>query len=237
MDKKKLEKKLTIGFQIFAIVGLIIIGFYLGKAYKSRRNEAKKENEIRDFGTKMEEFSMESGDKKEIKFNGKDVTIENKDGVTYLNDKKVNMVGVMGGYTLDNVLILYTVAQTGSNYLFINKDFEEIPFDTKNSSFNNLELKNGKLEADIYNYSNGIGYHIGDLNIYDCGSLDSGDLLIKYKEQLEPLKDEVLTGKVSLLYDGKEVKTEYLEKETIWDRFGKDIEGTAKTYCVIATNS
>ena len=237
MDKKKLEKRLTIGFQIFAVIGLIIIGFYLGKAYKARRVNDDNKETIKDFGTKMDEFSMESGEKQTFKFNDKDVTIENKDGITYLNDKRVNMVGVMGGYTLKDVIILYTVGQTGSNYLFINKDLEEIPFDSKEYAFNELKLKDGKLEANIYNYSDGIGYRIGNLNIYDCGALDTGDLLRKYKEDLEPFKNNVLTGKVLLSYDGKEIKTEYLEKETVWDRFGKDIEGTEKTYCVEITNS
>ena len=232
MDKKKLEKRLTIGFQLFAVIGLIIIGFYLGKAYKARKVDNDNKEVIKDFGTKMDEFSIDLNDKKTIKFNDKEVTIEDKDGVTYLNDKKVNMVGVMGGYTLKDVIILYTVGQHGSNYLFINKDLEEIPFDNKDSVFDKLELKDGKLEAIIYNYNDGLGYYIGKLRIAECGALDSGDLLRKYKEELEPFKDNVLTGRVSMSYDGNEIKSEYLEKETVWDRFGKDIEGTEKTYCV-----
>lgn len=233
MDKKKLEKRLTIGFQIFAVIGLIIIGFYLGKAYKARKVDNDTKEVIKDFGTKMDEFSMESSNKQTIKFNDKEVTIEDRDGVTYLNDKKVNMVGVMGGYTLKDVIILYTVGQHGSNYLFINKDLEEIPFDNKDSVFDKLELKDGKLEAIIYNYNDGLGYYIGKLRIAECGALDSGDLLRKYKDELEPFKDNVLTGRVSMSYDGNEIKSEYLEKETVWDRFGKDIEGTDKTYCVL----
>lgn len=233
MDKKKLEKRLTIGFQLFAVIGLIIIGFYLGKAYKARRVDNDNKEVIKDFGTKMDEFSIDLNDKKTIKFNDKEVTIEDKDGVTYLNDKKVNMVGVMGGYTLKDVIILYTVGQHGNNYLFINKDLEEIPFDNKDSVFDKLELKDGKLEAIIYNYNDGLGYYIGKLRIAECGALDSGDLLRKYKEELEPFKDNVLTGRVSMSYDGNEIKSEYLEKETVWDHFGKDIEGTEKTYCVL----
>ncbi len=237
MDKKKLEKRLTIGFQIFAVIGLIIIGFYLGKAYKARRVNDDNKEAIKDFGTKMDEFSMESGEKQTFKFNDKDVTIENKDGITYLNDKRVNMVGVMGGYTLKDVIILYTVGQTGSNYLFINKDLEEIPFDSRDGSFNKFELVDGVIESTISRYDDMMGCRmIGGFEICDCKSLEKGDLLKKHADELKPLYEDVISGTVKLTYDGKEVKTEYRDKQTVYDIYGKDIEGTETNYCV-KTNS
>lgn len=231
MDKKKLEKRLVIGIQIFAVIGLIIIGFYLGKAYKARRANNNNET-IKDFGTKMEAFSMESGDKKIIKFNGKDVTIENKDNNVYLNDKKIDLRYVMGGYVLDKSIILYNAGQSGNDLVFINKDLEIIPFDGSNYAYSQLELVDGKIEASLLRKNEGIGITVGDLFIVECSSLESGDLLRKYKDTLEPYKDELLTATVKFSYDGKEVKSEYVEKETVWDRYGKDIEGESKTYCV-----
>lgn len=231
MDKKKLEKRLVIGIQIFAVIGLIIIGFYLGKAYKARRANNNNET-IKDFGTKMEEFSMESSDKKTIKFNGKDVIVENKDNYVYLNDKKIDFNYAMGGYILDKSLILYSVGQYGSDLVFINKDLEKIPFDGSQYAYSKLELSNGKLEANLFSKNNDIAYKVGNFYIVECSSIDSGDLLRKHRDELEQYKDELLTATVKLSYDGKEIKSEYVEKETVWDRFGKDIEGESKTYCV-----
>ena len=219
MDKKKLEKKLTIGFQVFAIIGLIIIGFYLGKAYKARRNEAKKEDTIRDFGKNINEFQIDGNTSKySVKLDGKNIDIEN-------------------GYILDKTLILYNVGQTGNSIMFFNKDLEEIPFDNKYWTFSKLELVNGKLQTIGYHYEDIMGCRtISNLEICDCTSLDGGDLLIKHKDELETIKDEVVSGTVKLAYDGKEIKTEYVDKETINDIYGKDLEGSTKTYCVKTNN-
>ena len=230
MDKKKLEKRLTIGIQIFAVIGLIIIGFYLGKAYKARKVDNNNEI-IKDFGTKMEEFSMESNDKKTIKFDGKDVVVENKNDGVYLNDKKIEFTYAMGGYILDKTLILYSVGQTGSSVKFINKDFDVIPFTEEIYSFSKFELVDGKLQAKLFNNDNGISYRIGNYEVYECDKMESGDLLRKHKDEFEQHRDEILEATVKLSYDGKEIKTEYVEKETVWDRFGKDIEGESKVYC------
>ena len=237
-NKKKLEKKLTIAFQIFALIGLVIIGFYLGKAYKARKVNNDKEEVIKDFGTKLEEFTIDSTTKKySVKVDGKNIDIENKDDGVYLNNKKINYSYAMGGYTLDKVLILYSVGQVGNNVIFINKDLEEIPFDNRDRSFNKFELVDGVIESTISRYDDMMGCRmIGGFEICDCKSLEKGDLLKKHADELKSLYEDVISGTVKLTYNGKEVKTEYRDKQTVYDIYGKDIEGAESNYCV-KTNS
>ena len=128
MDKKKLEKRLTIGLQIFALIGLIIIGFYLGKAYKSRK---EKNDVIKDFGVTFKEFNINSDTKKySVKVDNKNIDIENKSDGVYLNNKKIDFSYAMGGYVLDKSLILYNVGQVGNKIVFIDKNLEVIPCNT-----------------------------------------------------------------------------------------------------------
>ena len=232
-DKKKLEKKLTIGFQVFALIGLIIIGFYLGKAYKARRNAVNKEESIKDFGKKFDEFNIDSNTSKySAKLDDKKIDIENKSDGVYINDKKINFSYVMGGYVMDKSILIYNVGQNGYLISFINKDGEMIPFDNK-GVFEHLELVDGKIKAFVYNYNEGMNCKlIHNLNICPCNELESGELLKKYKEELDTYKDEILQGVVLLSYNGKEINMEYTEKQTIMDLYGSDLEGTTQNYCV-----
>ena len=232
-DKKKLEKKLTVGLQIFALIGLVIIGFYLGKAYKARKTN-NKEEVIKDFGTKLEEFTIDSTTKKySVKVDGKNIDIENKDDGVYLNSKKINYSYAMGGYTLDKVLVLYSVGQVGNSLIFINKDLEEIPFDNKDMLFNKLELVNGVLETTVTRSDDMMGCRrVGTFEICECKSLEKGDLLKKHADELKPMYEEILSGTVKLSYNGKDIKTEYRDKVTVYDIYGKDIEGSESNYCV-----
>ncbi len=231
MDKKKLEKRLTIGLQIFALIGLIIIGFYLGKAYKARK---EKNDVIKDFGVTFKEFNINSDTKKySVKVNNKNVDIENKSDGVYLNNKKIDFSYAMGGYVLDKSLILYNVGQVGNKIVFIDKNLEVIPFDNKEWTYRDLELVNGKIQAIGYQYEDIMGCHlIHGLEICNCGLLNSGDLLIKHKDELEPLRENIISGTVKLSYDGKEIVTSYVDKETINDIYGNDLDGNTKTYCV-----
>ena len=234
MDKKKLEKKLTIGFQIFALIGLVVIGYYLGKAYKAGKNN----NEvINDFGTKFEEFTIDSDAKKySVKVDGKNIDIENKDGSVYLNNKKIDFAYAMGGYILDKTLILYDVGQIGNEIVFVNKELDVIPFDNKDWKYGKLELVNGKIQTIGYQYEDMMSCRmIHDLEICECSALNGGDLLIKHKDELEPLREDVISGTVKLSYDGKEIKTSFVDKETINDIYGSDLDGNTKTYCVRTT--
>lgn len=233
MDKKKLEKRLTIGFQIFALIGLIIIGYYLGKAYKaSKTNEV-----INDFGTKFEKFYIDSDTKKySVKVDNKNIDIENKEDGLYLNSKKINNSHAIEGYILDKVLILYDVGQVGSSLTFINKDLEEIPIDN-DYKYEKLELVDGKLEGIAVQYEDFMGCRfINDLEICPCDSLDTGDLLKKYKDSFDSIRDNFVSGTIKLSYNGKEITTSYVEKETINDIYGSDLDGTTKTYCVRVNN-
>ena len=235
MDKKKLEKRLVIGFQVFALIGLIIIGFYLGKAYKARNN---KNEVINDFGTKFEKFDIDSDIKKySVKVDNKNIDIENKEGSVYLNNKKIDFSYAMGGYILDKTLILYDVGQVGNEIVFINKNLDVIPFDNKDWKYGNLELVNGKIQTIGYQYEELMGCtNIKGLDICNCDSLDNGDLLKKYKDTLEPIKDDIISGTVILSYNGKEISTSYVDKVTIYDLYGKDLEGTSSNYCVVTNN-
>ena len=42
----------------------------------------------------------------------------------------------------------------------------------------------------------------------------------------------MISGTVKLSYDGKEIVTSYVDKETINDIYGNDLDGNTKTYCV-----
>ncbi len=238
--KKRLEKKLTIGFQVFAVIGLIVIGFYLGKSFKARKeNKEKKEQEqetIKDFGTKLEEFSIE-GEKYSVIVDGKNIDIENKNGGVYLNNKKVNYAHAMGGFVLDKTLILSAAGQFGLNIIFFNKDLEEIPFDSSNWAFDELKLVDGKIVATASRYNDTMGCRlINRFEICECDNLEKGELLKNHKEELEVLKEEVINGTLRLSYNGKEIKTEIQNGQTVYDIYGKDIDGIESRYCLRTNN-
>ena len=232
--KKRLEKKLTIGFQVFAVIGLIVIGFYLGKSFKARKeNKEKKEQEtIKDFGNKFEEFQIIYDEKYTVDIDGNSILIENKADGVYLNDKKIDFRYAMGGYILDKSLMLYSVGQVGYDIIFIDKELSEIPFDNKKAVYKDLTLTNGKINGTVTTFSDPLSCkYIKNLSICNCGEIGTGEPLIKFKEELEPFRDEVLEGKVILSYDGEKIRTEYTDKQTVWDLYGTDIEGITNKYC------
>ena len=235
MDKKKLEKRLVIAFQIFAVIGLIIIGFYLNKAIQASN---EKKEVIKDFGNKFVEFKIDSSDSKySITMDNKTIDIENKSDGVYLNNKKINFDYAMGGYTLDKVLMLYSVGQTGYKIIFINKDLVEIPFDNSDYIYTNLELVNGSIQGIGYKYENIMGCrNINNLNICECNSIEDTDILFNHKEDLNNIRDKVISGTVKLSYDGNSITTTYIDKETINDIYGPDLDGVSSSYCVITYN-
>jgi Fe-S cluster assembly iron-binding protein IscA len=174
----------------------------------------------------------DANDKKTIKFDGKDVVIENKDGV-FLNNKQIDFNYVMGGYILDKTLILYSVGQMGYSMVFVDSNLSIIPFEEKDAAYTDLALEDGKINAIVYRYSDAMSCkYIQGLSICNCEEIGEGEPLTKYKDILEPMKDEVVTGNVLLSYDGKKIDTKYERKETIGDLYGSDLAGTTKTYCV-----
>lgn len=225
MNNKDLGKKIVIILQVISGIGLLVVILLLIKVYTSdKKVQSNAFNKL-----EVHELSTNSTYKANI--NNKELTINNDDYYTMINNRKLNYLANKV-YVTNKLLILSTVSQNGEILYFYTPELSELIYDNRDLRYQGLELEDGKIKANVLNtkYLDG---HIGfDFTIVECDS-NNTNKISSVKDELIKYKDDIVKGEVLFSYDGNNLSQVFLSRKTIWTIYGDDIENDTDKYCVI----
>ena len=218
-------------FIIALLVMTMICLFSSQTKCKDDTSENKTKEEIKDFGSRLDEFTINKDETKEIKVNGFFVNIKNKQDGVYLNNRKIDFMYASGGYVLDKFLILYSSEKTaGKKLIFLDYDLNIIKVEDNELLYNNLTLENGMLLATVTKFdSKDTCKEFNNLEVCECTV--GAEPLVNYKDFLIDFNDEVATGEVKLVYKDQKISIEYENKVTVSEYYKSDVNGETNKYC------
>ena len=228
--------KATIVILLFIIALLIMTIICMVEPQNKCRdnpNDTKKiEEDISSFGERLDEFTIEKDEVRQVKVNGFTINIENKKDGVYLNNHKIDFIYASGGYVLDKFLILYSnEKKAGKKLMFFDYDLNEIEMENNESLYEYLELEEGKLKTKISNFDGQPSCKIyGGIEICECSNGEKANLK-EYEEYLSDYSDKVISGEGSLVYKDNKIVLEYDNKVTVIEYYSSDIEGETNKYC------
>ena len=226
MKNKKVGRVLITILQIISFIGLIVVIYFLYKAYSEEQRIAEDNSEMRVF---TEHNVTEEGIK--VIVNKKDFEIKHEGNRTLINDQKIDFYA-MKVYVTDSLLILSSAGQYGEALQFYDSDLNNL-YDSKEMQFSDIELKDGKITASGINtrYMALDGYVVDTLNIVACSETVT-KRISNFKNTIQKHENEIVDATYTFAYD-TELIIEINDRKTIGDIFNAEIADDTDKYCVI----
>ena len=215
-------------FVIVLLIVTFICFFKLQNKCKEVEPEDIPTDVINDFGTRLDEFTIDKDEVKKVKVNGFFITIENRQDGVYINNRKINFMYASGGYVLDKFLILYTSYNLGNNLIFIDYALNEVSVEDNELLYSDIRLDGGKLVAKVSKYDSQESCKLFD-ELEICKCTNGGEPFTNYQDSFEDYNDEIIEAEIKLIYKEQKIIFEYLNKVTFGDKYGNN----PQDYCVI----